>query len=508
MAAGNVSSSSAYPLLRLQGVRKTFPGVVAVAGADLHVAAGEVLALVGENGAGKSTLIKVIAGALRPDAGTVQIAGRDVTGLAPAQVARAGVAVIYQELSQVPGLTVRDNLFLGREPSLLGLLDRGGERRRARDVLARLGCDVDIETPVARLDLARRQLVEIARALLADARVLILDEPTAALTPRETERLFAVVAELRRRGLGLVFISHRLDEVARLADRIAIMRDGEVLGAWPAAALDRRRLIELMVGRPLEQEFPPRNVAPGAPLLEVNGLAGGSVDETSFSVCAGEVLGLAGLAGAGRTELMRLVFGADRPAAGTVKVAGRIVAPGSPRAAIAAGLALLTEDRKGQGLVLCRSARENFALGNLDRWSLGGWLDLPRETAVFARHVARLGIKLAGDEQRAGHLSGGNQQKLLVARWLERDARVVVMDEPTRGIDVGAKHDIYELINDLARAGKAVVVISSELSEVLGMCDRILVMREGRITGAITKPAAASQADIMALAVCEASHGA
>ncbi|MDD5719030.1 MAG: ATP-binding cassette domain-containing protein, partial [Candidatus Krumholzibacteria bacterium] len=258
---------------------------------------------------------------------------------------------------------------------------------------------------------------------------------------------------------------------------------------------------------PLEQEFPPRDVAPGAPLLEVDGLAGGGVGAASFAVRAGEVLGLAGLAGAGRTELMRLVFGADRPAAGTVKVAGRIVAPGSPRAAIAAGLALLTEDRKGQGLVLCRSARENFALGNLDRWSRGGWLDLPRETAVFARQVARLGIKLAGDEQRAGHLSGGNQQKLLVARWLERDARVVVMDEPTRGIDVGAKHDIYELINDLARAGKAVVVISSELSEVLGMCDRILVMREGRITGAITEPAAASQADVMALAVCEASHG-
>lgn len=503
-----MSPSAADPLLRLCGVRKTFPGVVAVAGADLEVRAGEILALVGENGAGKSTLIKVIAGAHRPDAGTVAVAGRDVTGLVPAQVARAGVAVIYQELSQVPGLTVRDNLLLGREPSLLRPLDRAGERRRACAALARLGCAVDVETPVACLDLARRQLVEIARALLSEARVLILDEPTAALTPREAERLFSVMDELRGQGLALVFISHRLDEVVRLADRIAVMRDGEMLGAWPAAALERRRLIELMVGRPLAQEYPPREVALGEPLLEVDGLAAGIVAAASFTVRAGEVLGLAGLAGAGRTELMRLVFGADRPTAGKVKVAGRIVAPGSPRAAIAAGLALLTEDRKGQGLVLCRSARENFALGNLDRWSRRGWLATAREAAVFARHVARLGIKLSDPEQRAGQLSGGNQQKLLVARWLERDARVVIVDEPTRGIDVGAKHDIYELINGLARAGKAVVVVSSELSEILGVCDRILVMHEGRVTGEIAEPAAASQADILALAVCETNHGA
>jgi len=499
--------SSPNSLLRLTGVRKTFPGVIAVADADLHVTAGEVVALVGENGAGKSTLIKVIAGAHAPDRGTVELAGRDITGLSPSRVAEAGVAVIYQELSQVPGLTVRDNLFLGREPSLLKPLDRAAETRRAREVLARLGCDVDPDTPISRLDLARRQLVEIARALLSDARVLILDEPTAALTPRETERLFAVVDELREQGLGLVFISHRLDEVARLADRIAVMRDGDMLGAWNAADVDRRRLIELMVGRPLEQEFPPREVALGAPLLEVAELGGPGVAPASFAAHAGEVLGLAGLVGAGRTELMRLVFGADRPTSGSVRVDGRRVRPGSPRAGIAAGLALLTEDRKGQGLVLGLSARENFALGNLDRWSRGGWLDHAHEAGAFARHVARLGIKLSGPDQHAGELSGGNQQKLLVARWLERDARVVIVDEPTRGIDVGAKHDIYELINDLAAAGKAVVVISSELPEVLGVCDRILVMHEGRITGEISEPATASQADVMALAVAKADHG-
>jgi ribose transport system ATP-binding protein len=500
-----MSTPGASPLLALRGVRKTFPGVVAVAGADLDVHAGETVALVGENGAGKSTLIRVIAGAHRPDAGQVLLDGRDLAGLSPAAAARAGVAVIYQELSQVPGLTIAENLFLGRERSLLGPLDRRREHRRAREVLARLGCDLDPAVPVRELDLASRQLVEIARALLADARVLILDEPTTALTPREAERLFAVMADLKARGLGLVFVSHRLDEVARLADRVAVMRDGEMLGAWDAAEVDRRRLIELMVGRSLDREFPPRpDDAPvGEPLLEVRELAGGPVRPTSFQVRAGEIVGLAGLAGSGRTELVRLVYGADRPDGGAVLVAGRPVRSGSPSAAIAAGIALLTEDRKAQGLVPGLGARENFALGNLDRWSRLGWLDLAAEQRRFAARAAELDVRLSGPDQPAGQLSGGNQQKLLVARWLERDARVVIFDEPTRGIDVGAKYEIHRLMRDLARTGKAVLMISSELPEVLGMADRVLVMREGRLAGQIAQPATASQADVMALAVAE-----
>jgi len=498
-----MSITNDIPLLRLTGVRKTFPGVIAVAGASLDVHAGEVVALVGENGAGKSTLIKVISGALRPDTGRVELDGRDITGLAPAHVARAGVAVIYQELSQIPELTVRDNLFLGSEPSLLRPLDSAAEKRRACEVLSRLGCNLDPDTRIADLDLAHRQLVEIARALIADARVLILDEPTAALSPRESERLFTVLAELQARGLGLVFISHRLDEVEQLADRIAVMRDGDLLGTWPAADLDRDRLIELMVGRPLDREFPAHTARTGEVVLEVENLTGDRVPPTSFQVRAGEILGLAGLVGAGRTELVRLVFGADRPRAGAVSIDGKRVPPGCPRAAIDAGLAFLTEDRKGQGLVLGLGARENFALGNLDRWSRGGWLDRTTESDRFAGHVERLGIKLTNPDQRAGELSGGNQQKLLVARWLERDARVIIVDEPTRGIDVGARCDIYELIVDLAARGKAIVVISSELPEILGLADRILVMHEGRIAGEITEPAAATQAQVLALAVAK-----
>ncbi len=492
---------AAPSLLRLSGIEKSFPGVKAIRTADLDVRAGEIHALVGENGAGKSTLIKVVTGAHAPDAGRIELAGRALRIRGPIDAFRAGVAAIYQEFNLVPGLTARENMFLGREATRAGLCRPGRERRLAHCVMERLDAAIDPDARVADLNIAHQQLVEIARALLADARLLIMDEPTAALTPREVERLFAVLAEMRADGRGVLFISHRLGEVLRIADRVTVMRDGETLGTWETPQLSRERLIELMVGRPLDQEFPARTVGVGHELLTVENLTGGPVHDVSFAVRRGEVLGIAGLVGAGRTELVRLVFGADRPASGRIRLDGRLLAIGSPRDAIASGICLLTEDRKNQGLVLNLPARDNFALGNLDHWSQAGWIDRRSEQSAFARYVESLRIRVAGPDQPAGHLSGGNQQKLLVARWLENDAQVIIFDEPTRGIDVGAKYEMYLLMGELAARGKAIVMISSELPEILGMSDRVLVMHAGRVTGEITDVAAATQERILELAV-------
>jgi len=407
---------------------------------------------------------------------------------------------IYQEFNLVPHMSVVENLFLGREPGRLGFPARATERRRAREILGRLDVDMDLEARAGELTVAQQQIVEAARALLDDARVLIMDEPTAALTPREVDRLFVILAGLRERGHGVLFISHRLDEVLSLADRVTVMRDGETLGTWQAQEMSRERLIELMVDRPLDEEFPKEPAAIGAPLLELRSLCGGPIRDLSFQVRRGEVLGLAGLVGSGRTETARLIFGADRMESGAVLLDGRPLRIRSPRDAVRHGICLLTEDRKRQGLAPGLSARDNFALPNLGRWSRFGWIRRRRESEAFARYVTTLKMRVSGPEQPAGQLSGGNQQKLLVARWLENDAQVILFDEPTRGIDVGAKVEMDQLINDLARRGKAVRMISSELPEILGMSDRILVMRSGRITGEIADPSAASQEQVMEMA--------
>jgi ABC-type sugar transport system ATPase subunit len=488
-------------LLRLTGIEKSFPGVKAIRSADIDVRAGEIHALVGENGAGKSTLIKVITGAHQPDAGQIELAGQAARITRPSDALAAGVAAIYQEFNLVPALTVRENIFLGREPVHRSFCQPRAERAETLAVLERLEADIDPESPARDLHVAHQQLVEIARALLADARLLIMDEPTAALTPREVERLFAVLADLREQGRGVLFISHRLDEVLRIADRVTVMRDGETLGTWARADLTRERLIELMVGRPLDQEFPRRRVKLGDDLLVVEDLHGEGVHGVSFTVRRGEVLGIAGLVGAGRTELARLIFGADRRTSGRIFLAGWPLKLRSPREAIRSGIALLTEDRKGQGLVLGLGARDNFALPNLDHWSRGGWINQRREDRAFTRFVEALNIRVAGPHQPAGHLSGGNQQKLLVARWLERDARLLIFDEPTRGIDVGAKYEMYLLMGELAARGKAIMMISSELPEILGLSDRILVMHGGRITGEIRHVASATQEQVLEMAV-------
>jgi ABC-type sugar transport system ATPase subunit len=502
-----------HVILRLDGIEKSFPGVQALRGAKIEVRAGEVHALVGENGAGKSTLIKVMTGAHSPDRGSIIWEGAPAGIASPIDAQRIGIAAIYQEFNLVPALSVRENLFLGRETGRI--LDAATERRAAREILERIGAEIEPETLVRDLDLARQQLVEIARALLARARLLIMDEPTAALTPREVDRLLDVLRDLRGRGHGILFISHRLNEVTRIADRVTVMRDGATLGTWAASEMPQDRMITLMVGRTLEQGFPKR-VEPSAAqvagsvspttttppeLLVVRGLRGGRVRDVSFTLRAGEVVGLAGLVGAGRTDVARMIFGADRLDAGAIHVDGRPVDIRSPRDAIRLGICLLTEDRKGQGLLLGLSARDNFAISNLAHWSRRGWINPRRETSAFMRYVASLNIRVSGPEQEARNLSGGNQQKLLVARWLESDSRIVIFDEPTRGIDVGAKWEMYNLIRDLAARGKGILMISSELPEVIGMSDRILVMHEGRITGVVEDPTSTTQEDVLRLAV-------
>ena len=494
--------SDTSPLLEMRGIVKSFPGVQALRGVDLSLRPGEVLALLGENGAGKSTLMKVLGGAHRADEGTLSIDGRVTPFDSPLDSRNAGVAVIYQEFNLVPGLTAVENIFLGQEVTRAGFVAQKQERERAAVLFKRLGVEIDLDAPCRRLTTAQQQLVEIAKALAFDARIIVMDEPSAALTSHEVERLFEIIRDLKRHGIGIIYISHRLDEVFTVADRVTVLRDGRNVGERPVAQITRNQMIELMVGRELKDEFPARTVTLGAPRLEVSGLRRGrAVRDVSFAVRRGEILALTGLVGAGRTETARLIFGADPREAGEIRLDGNVLALRSPQDAIAAGIGLLTEDRKLQGLVLGHSVRENFGLPNLTWLSRRGFVQLGQERTHFARYVDQLRIKVPNQEQRAGNLSGGNQQKVVLAKWLARNCDVLIFDEPTRGIDVGAKYEIYLLLNELAAAGKAIVMISSELPEVLGMADRILVMHEGRVTGEIADARRATQEQIMQLAV-------
>jgi len=485
----------------MRGIDKSFPGVHALKNVDLTLQRGEVLALLGENGAGKSTLIKMLGGAHQPDAGSILIEGEEVSLASPTDANAAGVGVIYQEFNLIPELAAWENVFLGRESSI-GFVQSKHERQRTSELFQQIGIDVPIDMPCGRLSVAQQQMVEIVKALSQEARLIVMDEPSAALTPQEVERLFVIIRELQSRGIGIIYISHRLDEVFDIANRVAVLRDGETVGESSIEDLDRQRMIEMMVGREIENEFPKHYQGVGQPRLVVKHLTrGDDVRDVSFDLRRGEVLGVTGLVGAGRTETARLIFGADKATGGTVSLDGRRLNIRSPRDAIREKICLLTEDRKGQGLVLDASVRENFGLPNLAALSTFGFVDQRRESAEFAKYVDQLAIKIPHQEQLAANLSGGNQQKVVLAKWLEQNAEVIIFDEPTRGIDVGTKYDIYMLINELAKQGKAIMMISSELPEVLGMSDRILVMHEGRVTGTIDDVAVATQQQIMELVI-------
>ena len=485
----------------MAGIEKAFPGVRALDGVSLTLQHAQVLALMGENGAGKSTLIKMLGGAHQPDAGTIEIDGEPVQLASPRDAMEAGIGVIYQEFNLVPYLTAWENIFLGREQHGL-FVARGTERLQAQELFERLGVEVPLDVPCGQMSVAEQQLVEIAKALSQKVRILVMDEPSAALTPQEVEKLFDIIRDLKSQGISIIYISHRLDEIFTIADAITVLRDGQYAGSSDVSDIDRRGLIELMVGRSIENEYPRKASVKPIVKLRVTGLnRGNRVRDVSFGLRQGEILGLTGLVGAGRTEVVRLLFGADRRDSGTIELDGVRLAIRSPRDAVSAGICLLTEDRKNQGLILGRSVRENFGLPNLVQFATLGMVSVSAEQTAFQQYVDSLRIRIPHQEQLAVNLSGGNQQKVVLAKWLQQNADVLIFDEPTRGIDVGAKQEIYQLMNDLTAAGKSIIMISSELPEVIGMSDRILVMHEGRITGEISDMETVSQQQIMELAI-------
>jgi L-arabinose transport system ATP-binding protein len=489
--------------LALNGVSKGFENVQALANVDLEIAGGEVLALVGENGAGKSTLLRILNGDYQPDGGSLAIDGERVAFDRPADAHDVGIRVIYQEPEIVPFVSVAENLFVGELPRRAGrFVDRAALRRSARQQIAEYGFDdvLDPRTEGAELSTSQRQLVEILRAIKGNARLIAFDEPTSSLTETEAERLFTIIDRLRRDGVAIIYVSHRLHEVLRLADRITVLRDGRLVDTRPAAGTGDAELMRLMVGRADSQVFPATRHAREDVALRVEGLATDWLRDVSLEIRAGEVVGIAGLVGAGRSELAKALFGDVPLRAGRIELAGRDLRLRSPRDAIRAGIGYAPEDRKDEALVLMRSLRENISLASLDRLRRARFVRGGEERRVVGDLISRLEIKTPSAEQEVSKLSGGNQQKAVLARWLARGPRLLLLDEPTRGIDVGAKAEIYRLIDELAGEGMAVLFISSELPEVIGMSDRVLVMEGGRLTGELSREEATEER-IIALAM-------
>lgn len=488
-------------LLSMDHITKAYPGVLALDDVSFDLRAGEVHCLLGENGAGKSTLVKILGGAARADSGTITMSGHRLEIHTPADAQRAGIGIIHQEFRLVPDLSIMENVMLGQLPvRRSGRVDWAEARRQAYSLLLQLGDDVDVTRPAKSLGVAQQQLVEIARVLHKDVRVIAMDEPSATLTARELERLFAVIRGLSRGGVGIIYISHRLEEVSRIGHRATILRDGRRVHTSPIAELDRSAIVRHMVGRTIREDHAPARRHRGPILLEVEDLTREPVVHgVSFDVCSGEILCLAGLVGAGRTETARIIFGADRRDCGRITLNGRAVDPRTPREAIACGIGLLTEDRNRQGLIMELSVRENVVLSSLDRLRRGPRLDWDEADRVARGYIANLRIQTTGPREPVLHLSGGNRQKVVLARWLYTHARVLIFDEPTWGIDVGAKQEIYALLDRLVERGVGVVVISSDLPEVLRLGDRIAVMRQGRLVGVLDREEA-TQEKIMTMA--------
>ena len=492
------ATDSGLSLLEVSGVHKRFGGVHALRGAQLALRAGEVHALVGENGAGKSTLINILAGAIRRDSGSIVFAGEDADFRSPAESQHRGIAVIHQELAMLPTLSVAENLFMGRMPSRLGWVDRRAMRARARELLAEVGLDVDPATRVSDLGVSHQQLVEIAKALSMGARLLIMDEPTASLTEHETQRLLALVRQLRAAGVAIVYVSHRFAEVFAIADRVTVMRDGATVRTLETARTTPAEVVARMVGRDLAHSSSAPAGAPGEIVLELRGVSrAGSIANVSFDVRRGEIVGMAGLVGAGRSETARAIFGADPHDAGEILLDGRAVHFASPGDALAAGVAMCAEDRKQLALFMDKAVRWNISIARLPAISPAGFVRRRRERALAAGFVDRLRVRTPDLATPVRQLSGGNQQKTVLARWLATEPKLLILDEPTHGVDVGAKAEIYALIRGLAAQGIAILLISSELPEILDLSDRIVVMREGRVAGVVPRAGANEQAIMM-----------
>jgi ribose transport system ATP-binding protein len=490
------------PFLKLEGIHKTYAGTEVLHGIDLEAERGEVLAIAGANGAGKSTLIKILSGAVDYDAGGVSLDGDRVRLADPAEAQSLGIRTVYQELSLVPQLSVAENLLLGRLPHVRGLVDWAAAHERAQTLLDRAGFgDIDIRVEVSELTVARQQMVEIAKALVAEPRILILDEPSAVLAGEDLDRVFRLINSLCEQGTLILYISHRLEEVLEIADRIAVIRDGLVVDVVRPAETDPSELVRLMAGRGLDRVYPERRDRPGPPLLAAAGLSrDDAFADVSLAVASGEILGLFGLVGSGRTEVARCLFGADRATSGTVEVAGEPVVIDGPATAISQGIAFVTEDRQRDGLVMGLPVRENALLASMREAARLGFLNPSREDSIVGEQVKRLDIRPPRPEILARHLSGGNQQKVVLAKWLLTEPRVLILDEPTRGVDMATRVELYRMFDALTRSGIALLLISSDLTEVLGATDRVLVMRDGRLAGEFTS-AESTEEDLLACAV-------